>query len=119
MPRGTQEPPTPFARSIHAEINGWMKRRGLSQRQLAENTGISQGMLSKTIGTNRQPLDANDIDLICTVLDIEPADLILAASRALKLSDSPHTVDSPDTDLALAAKKREARNHDAHEEDYF
>lgn len=119
MPRGTQEPPTEFTRSIHAEINAWMRRRGLSQRQLAEKTGISQGMLSKTIGTNKQPLDANDIDLICAALSIDPADLIVAASKALKLSANPHNVKNAETDLALAAKKREPRNRDAHEEDYL
>lgn len=80
MPKGTQAPAGAFAREIHKQIREWMTRRGVSQRQLAEMTGISQAMLSKSVGTDKKPVDANDIDLICTALSLDPAELIATAT---------------------------------------
>lgn len=80
MPKGTQAPAGAFARAIHEQIRAWMARRGVSQRQLAEMTGISQAMLSKSVGTDKKPVDANDIDLICTALGIGPAELVATAT---------------------------------------
>lgn len=83
MPRAPKPTPTPFSRSIQAELTAWMTRRGVSQRKLADLTGLSQSSLSVTLGIGRRALDTNELEAICIALGVEPVEIVRAARAAL------------------------------------
>lgn len=73
-----------FSQLVNAELSLWIERRGLSLRGLQTETGISRSRLGKTINQDLAPLNLNELDTICTALDISPLDVIQAAERRLE-----------------------------------
>jgi len=57
-------------------IREWRKHRGLTQDQLAERIGMDKGYLSK-IETGKRRYDQPFLEAAATVLQCEPADLII------------------------------------------
>ncbi|WP_237220430.1 helix-turn-helix domain-containing protein [Rothia nasimurium] len=103
MPKGTNEPPTPFALAVHAEIRAWQGRRNLSQRQLATLADLKQANLSNMIGSNKKSLNLNELEALCDALDVDVRDIINAAKR------NEHLYAEPQDDYALAAKIVDSR----------
>lgn len=60
----------------HHYIKQWRKHRGLTQEQLAERIGIDKGYLSK-IENGKRRYDQPFLEAAATVLQCEPADLII------------------------------------------
>lgn len=75
--------PTDFSRAVNAEIRSWMGRRGLNQKQLADAAGISKSKMSRILGTAEQSMDTDELDVICQVLDVSPAQVVDDAVRAV------------------------------------
>ncbi|MFC6353949.1 helix-turn-helix domain-containing protein [Rothia nasimurium] len=75
--------PTDFSRAVNAEIRSWMGRRGLNQKQLAESAGISKSKISRILGTAEQSMDTDELDVICQVLEVSPAQVVDDAVRAV------------------------------------
>ena len=74
----------PLTSAIHAEIRSWMKKKNLSQRQLAEKAGISKSKISRIIGTGEQAIDINELDAVCQVLGISTEILVLDAAQSTR-----------------------------------
>lgn len=117
--------PTDFSRAVNAEIRSWMGRRGLNQKQLADAAGISKSKMSRILGTAEQSMDTDELDVICQVLDVSPAQVVddavravLAAQRAEAEHQRPARTITQ-RNLALAANHERRRHEDAQEADYY
>lgn len=114
MGRKAVGPASAFSAAINTEIRAAIGRRRFTQADLAEATGISANRLSKTIYNSDAPLNTNEIEAICSALDLDFLNIISAAQHSLKLSAEPRK-----TDYAKAAKKEQSKEQDAREEDYL
>lgn len=54
----------------------WRKYRNLTQEQLAERTGITQGMVSQ-LETGRSDFSGSVLEMLAEALMCEPADLLM------------------------------------------
>lgn len=54
----------------------WRKYRNLTQEQLAERTGITQGMVSQ-LETGRSDFSGNVLEMLAEALMCDPADLLM------------------------------------------
>lgn len=86
-------------------LTEWRKHRQLTQEQLAERTGLSQGMISQ-LETGRSDFTGNLLDLLAEALMCEPADLLV---RNPADSEAPwsvwDTLDVPQQRLAVEMMK--------------
>lgn len=57
-------------------LAAWRKHRGLSQEQLAERIGVTQGMISH-LENGRSDYTGHLLDSLADALQCEPADLIM------------------------------------------
>lgn len=110
----------PFTNAVHAEIRGWLGKRNLSQRQLAEKAGISKSKISRILGTGEQAVDVDELDSMCEVLGVSPEALVNDAVRSMRAEAA---VSRPYPNLqhgyALAASPDRGPTADANEEDYL
>lgn len=103
---------------MNAEIRSWMGRRGLTQKQLAEATGISKSKLSRILGSGeqaKQSMDTDELDLICQVLEVSPAQVV---DDAVSVAMRPNLDVQTGYDLA-AQKKRQLRPGEEAGIEYF
>lgn len=63
-----------------------MGKRNISQRRLGELAGIPKSTLSRLIGTDTQPLNLNELELLCNVLGVSPQQVVMDAERSLQQS---------------------------------
>lgn len=83
MPRGKEPAPGAFARAVCDEVRLAMTRHRVSGSQLAGMIDRSQSYVSKRL-TNGAAFTANDIELICKVLDEDLLRLLRAAVLAAR-----------------------------------
>lgn len=128
---------TIFSNLVNQEIRSLMHKRGMSQSALAENTGISQSKISKTVWHDEGSLTVDQLEVICNALGDDPSDLLRRAERALatkldqvaetapterfrRVPGSPYPVyeveERPGYDLAA---RRQRDTPEPSEEDYF
>lgn len=108
--------PNKFARAVNAELRAWAGRRSLSQRKLADMSGIPQRTLGKMVWLEQRPLTVHYLDVLCNALRVDPADIVSAAERNMdRLEEAPGPVTQDN--YRLAAKEDDAP--DVNEEDYF
>ena len=100
--------PTDFTLAVNAEVRSWMGRRGVTQRQLSEKTGISKSKMSRILGTEEQSMDTDELDGICQALGVSPERIVEDAARSLEQSS-----------YGLAAKHDPGVGADINDEDYF
>jgi hypothetical protein len=62
---------TPMRELIAEEVRALLARRKMSASELARRMGVSQKYMSRRI-TGETPLDVDDLDMIATVLGVEP-----------------------------------------------
>lgn len=74
---------TEFSNAVNSEIRALMGRRGISQTRLAELTGMSQAKISKTIRNNQGSLTLDQLEAICSALEVSPTGVIDRAERAV------------------------------------
>lgn len=117
MTRGSNSSPAPrpnaFARAVNAELRAYAARRKWSQRRLAEESGIPQSTLSKTVWRESSPLTVHYLKVISDALEVDPVSIVSAAERTLR-AEAP---DPTQQDYRLAAK--EHGQPDVCEEDYL
>lgn len=85
MPSGTTPQSGPFARAISAEVRATLARQNMTVKDLAAQSGLSQGYLGKRL-RDEAPLTANDFEAICKALD---KDVLAFVAAALEASREP------------------------------
>lgn len=99
--------------AVAAEIQSITAVRGITQRDLATMTGLSQNYISTRL-RNDLPLDLGDVETICKALGLgDPAVFIAAADD--RWGDEMEVRISKD-DFRLAAKRGKRRTDDDHDE---
>lgn len=89
MPSGKQPESGLFARAVSAEIRSAMARRRVSGAQLALKASLSQSYVSKRL-RDEVPFTANDIEVICEVLEEDLLTLIQSAVQAAGIPRKAH-----------------------------
>lgn len=79
MTRPPQGPDGSLSAKVADEIRAWLGRRRMSQAQLARELGVSAPWVSYRLG-GTQPIDLNDMERICAVLDV---DVVTVLSNAV------------------------------------
>lgn len=115
MGQAKHKGPTALTLAVHAEIRGWMGKRNLSQSKLGTLAGIPKATLSNIIGTDRRPMDVNELEAICKVLGVSPERVVEDASRAVLAAEQK----SRQSSFGLAAKHDPGAGADINDEDYF
>lgn len=65
---------TMSSKAVRLRLAEILRKRGLTQRQFSNRTGLSENAISKLSGQPRQ-IRLDTIATICETLDIEPGDL--------------------------------------------
>jgi len=73
--------PRELARAVADEIRATLARQNMLIKDLAQQSGISPGYLGKRL-RNEAPLNLNDIQAICQVLDRDAISFMSAAVEA-------------------------------------
>lgn len=81
MPVGKMQESREFARAVADEVRATLARQNMLIKDLAKKSGISPGYLGKRL-RNEAPLNLNDIQAICDVLDRDVLGFITAALEA-------------------------------------
>ncbi len=63
--------------AVRVRLSDLLTERKMSQRELAEITGISENTISKIAGGSPRQLRLETIDMICEALGIDVGDLIV------------------------------------------
>ncbi|MCT1463372.1 helix-turn-helix domain-containing protein [Corynebacterium sanguinis] len=89
----TEKRPTvdTFGKAVARLLSARRAHQGITQQQLSAGTGISQSQLSKQLRGLRA-IDLDDLDAICSTLNIEMSALIDAAERELRGSNVIHSI---------------------------
>lgn len=92
---------TSLIAAIHEELRALAARRGFSQRQLQDEAGVSQSVISKTMYRNASTLSLSQAEALANALG-EPLSVIIErAERKIAVRDQ---VAAPLTDAQLAAQ---------------
>ena len=92
---------TSLIAAIHEELRELAARRGFSQRQLQDEAGVSQSVISKTMYRNASTLSLGQAEALANALG-EPLSVIIErAERKIAVRDQ---VAAPLTDAQLAAQ---------------
>ena len=92
---------TSLIAAIHEELRALAARRGFSQRQLQDEAGVSQSVISKTTYRNASTLSLSQAEALANALG-EPLSVIIErAERKIAVRDQ---VAAPLTDAQLAAQ---------------
>lgn len=92
---------TALIAAIHEEMRALAARRGFSQRQLQDEAGVSQSVISKTMYRNASTLSLTQAEALANALG-EPLSVIIErAERKIAVRDQ---VTAPLTDAQLAAQ---------------
>lgn len=92
---------TSLVAAIHEELRALAARRGFSQRQLQDEAGVSQSVISKTMYRNASTLSLSQAEALANALG-EPLSVIIErAERKIAVRDQ---VAAPLTDAQLAAQ---------------
>lgn len=92
---------TSLIAAIHEELRALAARRGFSQRQLQDEAGVSQSVISKTMYRNASTLSLSQAEALANALG-EPLSVIIErAERKIAVRDR---VAAPLTDAQLAAQ---------------
>lgn len=92
---------TALIAAIHEEMRALAARRGFSQRQLQDEAGVSQSVISKTMYRNASTLSLTQAEALANALG-EPLSVIIErAERKIAVRDQ---VGTPLTDAQLAAQ---------------
>lgn len=92
---------TALIAAIHEEMRALAARRGFSQRQLQDEAGVSQSVISKTMYRNASTLSLTQAEALANALG-EPLSVIIErAERKIAVRDQ---VAAPLTDAQLAAQ---------------
>ena len=92
---------TSLIAAIHEELRALAARRGFSQRQLQDEAGVSQSVISKTMYRNASTLSLSQAEAFANALG-EPLSVIIErAERKIAVRDQ---VAAPLTDAQLAAQ---------------
>jgi putative transcriptional regulator len=70
--------------AVRVRLADLLDERKMTQRELAEKTGISENTISKIAGGTPRQLQLETIDSICDVLGIEISDLIVRDKPSAK-----------------------------------
>lgn len=68
--------------AVRIRLADLLNERKMSQRELAEKTGISENTISKIAGGSPRQMRLETIDLICEALGVEIGDLIVREKPA-------------------------------------
>lgn len=74
-------PPGGLREAVAEVIRVELARRKMTQRSLADATGLSQSYIGRRM-TGEQPFDVDDLALIAAALEIAVADLLPSADRS-------------------------------------
>lgn len=92
---------TALIAAIHEELRALAARRGFSQRQLQDEAGVSQSVISKTMYRNASTLSLSQAEALANALG-EPLSVIIErAERKIAVREQMAT---PLTDAQLAAQ---------------
>lgn len=92
---------TALIAAIHEELRALAARRGFSQRQLQDEAGVSQSVISKTMYRNASTLSLSQAEALANALG-EPLSVIIErAERKIAVREQ---VAVPLTDAQLAAQ---------------
>jgi len=92
---------TALIAAIHEELRALAARRGFSQRQLQDEAGVSQSVISKTMYRNASTLSLSQAEALANALG-EPLSVIIErAERKIAVREQ---VAAPLTDAQLAAQ---------------
>lgn len=92
---------TSLIAAIHEELRALAARRGFSQRQLQDEAGVSQSVISKTMYRNASTLSLSQAEALANALG-EPLSVIIErAERKIAMREQ---VATPLTDAQLAAQ---------------
>lgn len=92
---------TALIAAIHEELRALAARRGFSQRQLQDEAGVSQSVISKTMYRNASTLSLSQAEALANALG-EPLSVIIErAERKIAVREQ---VVAPLTDAQLAAQ---------------
>lgn len=92
---------TSLIAAIHEELRALAARRGFSQRQLQDEAGVSQSVISKTMYRNASTLSLSQAEALANALG-EPLSVIIErAERKIAVREQ---VAAPLTDTQLAAQ---------------
>lgn len=83
MPKGSEPEPGAFARAVSDEIRHALTDRRMSGAQLASMINRSQSYMSKRL-RGESSFTANDVEVICKVLEVDLLHLITAAIRNMR-----------------------------------
>lgn len=72
---------TDLVKATHAELRALMGRRGMSQYNLRDATGVSQNIISKTIYRNLSTLNLSQFEKIAAALGDSPGEILKRAER--------------------------------------
>lgn len=100
---------TDFSNAVNAELRSWMGRRGVTQTELSELTGMSQAKISKTIRNDQGSLTLDQLEAVCTALKVDISSVIERAEQSLLTQNK----------LWLAARENPESAADINEEDYL
>lgn len=92
---------TSLVAAIHEELRALAARRGFSQRQLQDEAGVSQSVISKTMYRNASTLSLSQAEALANALG-EPLSVII--ERAERKIAGRDQVAAPLTDAQLAAQ---------------
>lgn len=73
--------PEQLSRAVGEEISRLLTERGMSGNQLAKATGIPQPTIARKL-RGASPVDLDDVQAICAVLEVDVADLLAWAQRS-------------------------------------
>lgn len=109
--------------AIHEELRALIGRRSYSQRALADLSGVSQSVISKTIFRSESTLNLSQFETICEVLGDSPAEVMLRAERAVQAAEREEALraqlDAPENYDLAAQKKRQLRPGEEAGIEYF
>lgn len=92
---------TALIAAIHEELRALAARRGFSQRQLQDEAGVSQSVISKTMYRNASTLSLSQAEALANALG-EPLSVIIErAERKIAVREQ---MGAPLTDAQLAAQ---------------
>ena len=77
--------PRDLSRDVAAEIRRLIKERSWSGRELSRRSGIPQPSISRKLA-DVHPFDLDDLDAICAVLEVQPAELVAWAERVEQIA---------------------------------
>lgn len=75
--------PSEFSSLVNTELRVLMARRGFTQTQLVEASGVSQPVISRTIYNNESVLNTNQLEALAKALGDEPSAVLKRAEKAL------------------------------------